>query len=149
MAGVFQSMTPHDPTPPALKHCFYSLVRYVPDLAKGEVMNIGILLHCPQDEYLGCLFTTDMRRIRHFHPNADLALLRALQQDFEQQIDRHEAQLDVYLETLRQTLSNLIQLAPASVRMAPVACAGSSSGDRRPTTAVSAAGWRRRMRSRV
>jgi hypothetical protein len=106
-------MTSHDPTPPALKRCFYSLVRYVPDLAKGEVMNIGLLLHCPQDEYLGCLFTADMRRIRHFHPNADLSLLRALQQDFEQQIDRHEAQLEVYLETLRQTLSNLIQLAPS------------------------------------
>lgn len=112
MAEAFQPMTPQIAVPPSPKRCTYSLVRYVPDLTKGEVMNIGILLHCPEEEYLGCLFTADMRRIKHFHPQADLTLLRGLQQDFEQQIDRHEAYLAPYLETMHQTLSNMIQLAP-------------------------------------
>jgi Protein of unknown function (DUF3037) len=95
-----------------LRECAYFLVQYVPDLVRGEFVNIGLFLHSPQEQYLGCLFTDDYRRIKRFHPQADLELLRELQLDFEQQIDEHGGDLEGYLHAIENSLSNLIQLAP-------------------------------------
>ncbi len=96
-----------------LKPCSLHVVRYVPDLARGEFLNIGLLLHSPEEKFLGCLFTDDFRRVRRFHPQADLDFLRELQQDFEQQIDEHADDPEIYLRSMEQTLSNLIQLGEA------------------------------------
>lgn len=95
-----------------LRECAYFLVQYVPDLVRGEFVNIGLFLHSPQEQYLGCLFTDDYRRIKRFHPQADLDFLRELQLDFEQQIDEHGSDLNGYLRAIESSLSNLIQLAP-------------------------------------
>lgn len=95
-----------------LKECAYFLIQYVPDLVRGEFLNVGLLLHCPVENYLGCLFTDDYRRIKRFHPQADLEYLRELQQDFEQQIDEHGDQLEGYIRRLQNSLSNLLQMAP-------------------------------------
>jgi len=96
---------------PKLKECALFLVRYVPNLVRGESVNIGVLLHCPREKYLGCMFTDDYRRIKRFHPQADAEFLRELQQDFEKQIDERGDDLDGYLEVMQQSYSNLIQLA--------------------------------------
>src|SRR2546427_699396 len=45
-----------------LKECSYFLVRYVPDLVRDESLNIGLLLHSPEEEYLDCLFTDALKR---------------------------------------------------------------------------------------
>jgi DUF3037 family protein len=92
------------------KECSLFLVQYVPDPVKGETLNIGVLLHSPEDEYLGCLFTRDFRRVRQFHAQADLDLLRELQEDFEKQIDEHGGELPDYLAYIQKTFSNLIQI---------------------------------------
>lgn len=94
-----------------LKECAYFLVQYVPDLVRGEFMNIGLFLHSPEEKYLGCLFTDDFRRIKRFHPQADLEYLRELQQDFEQQIDEHGEDLEAYVRAVRDSFSNLLQVA--------------------------------------
>ena len=54
-----------------LKECSYFLVRYVPDLVRDEGLNIGLLLHSPEEEYLDCLFTDDVHRIRRFHQRSE------------------------------------------------------------------------------
>jgi Protein of unknown function (DUF3037) len=95
-----------------LKECVFFLVQYVPDLVRGEFLNIGLFLHCPQDKYLGCVFTDDTRRIKRFHPQADLEFLRGLQQDFEQQIDEADEELEGYILRLQNSFSNLLQIAP-------------------------------------
>lgn len=95
-----------------LKECAFFLVQYVPDLVRGEFMNIGVFLHCPQEEYLGCLFTDDFRRVKRFHPQADLEFLREIQQDFEQQIDDHGEDLQGYLTGIQSSFSNLLQVVP-------------------------------------
>ncbi|PYV19781.1 MAG: hypothetical protein DMG21_00605 [Acidobacteria bacterium] len=92
------------------KECSLFLVQYVPDPVKGETLNIGILLHNPDEEYLGCLFTRDFRRVKQFHAQADLDLLRELQEDFEKQIDEHGDELSNYLTYIQKTFSNLIQI---------------------------------------
>lgn len=95
-----------------LKECAFFLVQYVPDLVRGEFMNIGLFLHSPQDKYLGCLFTDDYRRIKRFHPQADLEFLRELQQDFEQQIDESGEALESYILRMQNSFSNLLQVTP-------------------------------------
>ncbi len=94
-----------------LKKCALFVVQYVPDMVRGESINIGIFLHSPREKYLGCLFTDDFRRIKRFHPRADLEFLRELQQDFEKQIDEFGGDLETYLQIMQKSFSNLIQLA--------------------------------------
>lgn len=93
-----------------LKECSLFVVRYVPNIVRNEGLNIGVLLYCPAERYLGCLFAGDLRRIRRFDSCADLALLGELQEDFEKQIDDHETDLEDYLRDLTGSLSNMIQL---------------------------------------
>lgn len=93
-----------------LKLCSYYVVRYAANLLRGEGSNIGVLLHCPEEKYLGCLFAAEYGWIRRINPRADLELLRELQEDFEQQIESHEADQPGYLKALSESLSNSIQL---------------------------------------
>jgi hypothetical protein len=95
-----------------LKQCAFLLVQYVPDLVRGEFLNIGLFLHCPEEKYLGCLFTDDLRRVKRFHPQADLEFLREIQSDFEEQIDEHGENLDRYVGYIQNAFSNLLQVAP-------------------------------------
>jgi len=95
-----------------LRECSYFLVRYVPDSAREEFLNIGVFLHSPGEEFLDCLFTDDMRRIKRFHPEADTQLLRELQSYFEQQIKEHETDLNGYTREMQESFSNLIQVTP-------------------------------------
>ena len=95
-----------------LKQCSFLLVQYVPDLVRGEFLNIGLFLHCPEEEYLGCLFTDDWRRVKRFHPQADLEFLREIQSDFEQQIDEQGENLNRYVGYIQKAFSNLLQVAP-------------------------------------
>jgi hypothetical protein len=96
-----------------LQACSYFLVRYVPDTAREEFLNIGLFLHNAEEQFLDCLFTDDLRRIRRFHPQADLRFLEDLQSHFEQQIQEHESNFAAYLEEMQESFSNLIQIAPA------------------------------------
>jgi hypothetical protein len=91
-----------------LKRCTFFLVRYVPDLVRDEVLNIGVFVHSPEQKYFDCLFTDDFRRIKSFHPQADVELLRELQQHFEEEIEQRSDNWEEYIRSL-QEYSNLIQ----------------------------------------
>jgi Protein of unknown function (DUF3037) len=95
-----------------LKECAFLLVQYIPDLVRGEFLNVGLFLHCPQEKYLGCLFTDDFRRLKRFHPQADLEFLREMQSEFEAQIDEHGENLEGYIHYIQNAFSNLLQVAP-------------------------------------
>jgi hypothetical protein len=95
-----------------LKACSYSLVRYVPNTEREEFLNIGVFLHSADEQFLDCLITDDFRRVKRFHPQVDLGLLRDLQGHFEQQIQEHENDLAGYLRETQESFSNLIQITP-------------------------------------
>jgi hypothetical protein len=99
-----------------LREGSYLLVRYVPDALREEFLNIGVFLHSPAENFLDCLFTDDIRRIKRFHPQADPEFLRELQPYFEEQIAEHEGDLDGYIREMQESFSNLIQVT------APRAC---------------------------
>ncbi len=93
------------------KQCSYFLVRYVPDVTREEFLNIGLFLYSPEENFLDCLFTDDFRRLRRFHAEADLELLRHLQGHFEDRIKEHETQLSDYIREMQDSYSNLIQVS--------------------------------------
>ena len=96
---------------PKLKPCSFFLLRYVPDLRRDEALNLGVFLHSPEEKYLGCVLTDDFRRVRRLHPQADLELLRALPQHFDEEIDRRGGDLDAYIREMQESYSNLIQVS--------------------------------------
>lgn len=95
----------------------FFLVHYVPNLVRGESLNVGVLLYCREKKYLGCLFQQNVGRIRNFHAQADLQFFRELQRHFEQQIEAHQNDLDVFLQEI-QNYSNVIQIGPPRKCMA-------------------------------
>jgi hypothetical protein len=95
-----------------LKKCSYFLVRYVPDVVKGEFINIGVFLFCPAEQFLDCVFSDDSGRVKRFHPQADTEFFKLLQADFEDQIKKREGDLEGYVREMQQSYSNLIQLSP-------------------------------------
>ncbi len=94
-----------------LKSCSYHLIRYVPRADREEFLNIGVLLYCAEDQFLDCLMARDFRKVKRFHPQADLELLRSLQGHFEQQIQEHENDLRDFIQELGTSLSHIIQLS--------------------------------------
>jgi len=96
---------------PNLEPCSIFLLRYVPDLRRDEALNLGVFLHSPEEKYLGCLLTDDFRRVKRLHPQADLELLRALPQHFDEEIDRRGDDLEAYIREMQESYSNLIQVS--------------------------------------
>jgi hypothetical protein len=93
-----------------LKPCSFFLVRYVPDIVRDEGLNIGLFLYSPQEDYLDCFFTDDFRRVRAFHPQADLELLRALPEHFEQEIKERESGLADFVREMQESYANAVQV---------------------------------------
>jgi len=57
----------------------YSVVRFVPDAFRGEGVNLGVLLLCPDKQYFQWKLTSRHQRAgRFFQEDADAAQLRAL-----------------------------------------------------------------------
>ena len=53
----------------------YALLRVVPDIERGELVNVGVLLHCRQREHLAVRTHLDPDRVRALDPAADLEAL--------------------------------------------------------------------------
>lgn len=53
----------------------YALIRVVPRVEREEFLNAGVILHCPEQRYLGAAVAFDHARLRLLHPDADLDLI--------------------------------------------------------------------------
>ncbi len=104
------------PTP--LIPCEFFLIRYVPDVVKGEFTNIGVLLReaAAPAGTPRLRFTRDWSRVRCMHADADIALLEALEAEM---LDRLQTDLHLspsayprpLLAALTDSLSNSIQIS--------------------------------------
>jgi hypothetical protein len=68
---------PHQPDSPTFD---YAIIRVVPDIERGECINVGVALICRQQRFLGLRISLDEARLRALHPTlteAQLTLLRA------------------------------------------------------------------------
>jgi hypothetical protein len=105
--------------------CEFFLVRYVPDIVKGEFVNIGVLLREAADPPGGnapvrIRFTRDWSRVRCMDASADVSLLEDLEQELTRRLttgptEREPASV---LAVLEGSLSNSIQMTEPRAALA-------------------------------
>lgn len=91
----------------------FFLLRYVPDVVKGEFVNIGLAMIEIASErpgYADARFTQDWRRVLCLDPDADIETLRALEAEIRQRVvELHNC--ESVMRSLHDSLSNVIQLS--------------------------------------
>jgi len=96
--------------------CSFYLLRYVPNIVRGEFVNIGVLLHDPEQNRLHApRLLENFRRVRRLHPWADLDVLSALEQHIAGGAPAHGEALSGYLERLQQFSNALEFTEPKAV----------------------------------
>ena len=55
----------------------YAIIRVVPRVERGELINVGVILSCPGLDFLGARIELDERRLRALDETLDIAALRA------------------------------------------------------------------------
>jgi hypothetical protein len=102
--------------------CEFFLIRYVPDVVKGEFTNIGVVLReAANAESAVVLFTRDWSRVRCMDADADIGLLEALEGEIAERLRMSEGNLKdpkPVLTLLQDTLSNSVQISEARASLA-------------------------------
>jgi hypothetical protein len=99
--------------------CEFFLIRYVPDVVKGEFTNIGVLLReAAKADSAVVRFTRDWSRVRCMDADADLGLLEALEGEIAERLRMSATDPKPVLELLQDTLSNSVQISEARASLA-------------------------------
>src|SRR5208282_4375635 len=94
-----------------LKQFEFCLLRYVPNVVRGEFVNIGLLLFEPRADGFGFAdvrMTTDWRRASCLDRQLDIEVLQALEADVRMQLQRPQ-NVGLLLHKLEDSFANLIQ----------------------------------------
>src|SRR5437588_71672 len=94
-----------------MANCEFFLIRYIPDLIRNEPVNIGVVLLQGDrgNTFAGVRFANDLRRVLCVDPNADLEMLRSLEEDIRNKLSsakEREELLNVF-----RNLSNTLQIS--------------------------------------
>ena len=96
------------------RQCEFFLVRYVPDVVKNEFVNIGVLLReAGQAGSTIVRFTRDWARVRCMDPDADTAMLEALEVEVRQRLGEHGPDVQPVMKVLEDSFSNSVQITQA------------------------------------
>ncbi len=103
--------------------CEFFLFRYVPDVVKGEFVNIGVLLREAAGTGTrapGVRFTRDWSRVRCLDADADVALLEGLEQEIAERVrvGASAREPKTVLEVLEDQLSNSVQMTEPRATLA-------------------------------
>ena len=99
--------------------CEFFLIRYVPDVVKGEFTNIGVLLREAAGSAVPLLrFTRDWSRVRCMDANADLGLLESLEAEISGRLLHAAIDPKPVMQVLEDTLSNSLQITEARACLA-------------------------------
>ena len=90
--------------------CEFSLIRYVPDVVKGEFANIGVVLREAGGADAVVRFTRDWSRVRCLDADADVGLLESLEAEMVERVRGVEANGKTLLEMMEDSLSNSVQM---------------------------------------
>jgi hypothetical protein len=92
--------------------CEFFLIRYVPDVVKGEFTNIGVLVReaGSPGSTPHLRFTRDWTRVRCMDADADLGLLEALEGEIGDRLRLGSADPKPILAMIEDTFSNCIQM---------------------------------------
>ena len=106
----------------AFKQCDFFLLRYVPDVVKGEFVNIGVVLLEEGDNgFTGVRFTRDWRRARCADPDLDVELLESYEAELQRLLESRLPEIINYrdpmsrrewlLAQMQQSFSGALELA--------------------------------------
>jgi Protein of unknown function (DUF3037) len=99
--------------------CEFSLIRYVPDVVKGEFTNIGVVLReAGRDGTAVVRFTRDWSRVRCMDAEADIGLLESLEAEIGARLRLGVADAKPVMQTLEDTLSNSVQITESRACLA-------------------------------
>lgn len=96
------------------KMCQYLILRFVPDIVRGEFLNFGIFLFDPKEQRIEGRFLENFRRVKRLYPSADIGLLASLEDQFDRMRVDNAAELRTYVEHL-QTFSNVVQVSEPKI----------------------------------
>jgi hypothetical protein len=100
--------------------CEFFLIRYVPDVVKGEFTNIGVVLReaAGRDGAAVVRFTRDWSRVRCMDAGADVELLESLEGEIAARLQMGSQETKPVMEMLEDTLSNSVQVTPVRACLA-------------------------------
>jgi hypothetical protein len=99
--------------------CEFFLIRYVPDVVKGEFANIGVLLReAGRDDSAVVRFTRDWSRVRCMDADADIGLLEALEGEIGARLRMDAPGTKPVMEVLQDTLANSLQMTEVKACLA-------------------------------
>lgn len=90
-----------------LYKALYTVIRFVPDLVKNEPINIGLMIHCPEEGYIRTEFADKKANIvSKYNGDVDPAIVKSIIEDLIQNFDnanyllRNQKMGDFYDENL-------------------------------------------------
>ena len=99
--------------------CEFFLIRYVPDVVKGEFANIGVLLReAGKNDSAVVRFTRDWSRVRCMDADADIGLLEALEGEIGARLRMEAPGIKPVMEVLEDTLANSVQMTEVKACLA-------------------------------
>ena len=102
--------------------CEFFLIRYVPDVVKGEFANIGVLLReAGRDDSAVVRFTRDWARVKCMDADADIGLLEALEGEIGarlRSVGKDAPGIKPVMEILEDTLANSVQMTEVKACLA-------------------------------
>lgn len=105
------------------KQCEFFLLRYVPDVVKGEFVNLGVvLLEEGDDGFTDVRFLRDWRRVRGLDPDADVELLESYETELRRLLQSRAREVINYrgpmsrrewlLAQMQQSFSGALEITP-------------------------------------
>lgn len=96
------------------RQCEFYVLRYLPDVVKGEFVNIGVVLlenGVPEGAFTDVQLTKEWRRARCLDPDIDLGMLQALEQELRSKLQSRMPEIINYKGPMsrREWLLNQIE----------------------------------------
>jgi len=110
------------------RECEFQLLRYVPDAVRNEYVHIGVVLRAADSGdarvQTEVRFTRDWRRVRCLDPDADTALLEAMETELRRRLQTEGEARDKLMRILDESLSLNVQMTEAKAYLAESLPAG-------------------------
>lgn len=65
----------------------FAICRYIPDILRDEFINVGVVVHVPEDKFVHFYKTRNYRRIKAFDDEVELEVIKALLESLEYQFN--------------------------------------------------------------
>jgi hypothetical protein len=98
----------------------YAILRVVPRVERGECMNVGVVVWCPQARFLAMDYECRADRLLMLDPALDVATLEATLAAFRRHCDACQAGGHAPTQVMRQTFDFLVAARSTVLQVSPV-----------------------------